>query len=134
MPVSHKSLQASINVLSDSEKKALGTSSFSSDGEPVLISLNENYLVNKLIGAGSDLDNPLAWKKVTIAFAPPSGNQHKHFTFRRRNGTFKSYSSWSTISTIGTWTLSKAIIVSEMGTYKSLDNSEFTSNDNITVS
>lgn len=134
MPVSYRNFDGIINVLSDSNQKALGTSSFTADDVPVLIDLNENYLVNKLIGTGPEFDNPLAWEKVVVTYSPPSGTQYKHFTFRLRDSVFKSYASWDTAATTGTWTLKDAVVVSANGALKKLDSSNFTSNDNITVS
>jgi hypothetical protein len=125
----YKDLSNLINVLDDSEKKTVTTSTFTRGVDPLLLTLNENYIVNI---AGVVLTLPGAWKKVILSYQ--LNTEKKNLTFRYRGSSFKCRTSWETYLTPGVWSVREAVLVDSNGAYQRLDSTYFSSSDDITLS
>jgi len=133
MSTGNLNVSGAIFVLDLSEAKATTPNSFTADDFPISVSLNDNYIVNKISPANSDFNNPLIWKKVIIAYSPLGSDQYKHLTFRYTSTGFEAYTAWSQYSKMGTWQLKRAHITNSAGAILRLGPEYFTAQDDITL-
>lgn len=134
MSQSHIDLQSLIYVLDDADAKTIENNTVNADNAPILLALNENYIINLISSYGSQFNNMSYWKKVVLTYSPNNSGQFKQLTFRLKASHFKCYTMWSTISTIGTWYIKNMYVINKSGTIIKLGEDLFTVNDNITVS
>lgn len=132
MAVNFNDLGASTTIQSETTR-IFSSMSFSADGEPVYLVLNENYLINLLGSLSSEFNVPDIWKKITITYSPSSSPQIKSLTFRRSDSQFRCTTSWGTYAQTGTWNLYKLYIINKEGALLELNGSNFPS-DSITIS
>lgn len=132
MPNGYNNLGASTTIQSDSVK-IFDSMSFSADGEPVYLTLNENYLINQLNNLTTDFNITSLWKKIVVSYSPENSEQIKILSFRRRPSDFKCTTSWTTYAYTGTWKVYKIYIVNQDGALIEYNGSNFP-NDDITIS
>ncbi len=109
----------------------LSTNNITADGGLNILTISTSYLLTKI--TDSNFSDPNDWKKVTVTMKPEVGDQFQVMTFRPRDGEFVVKTSFAESSYIGTWTMQDVYVVTEAGGVLKIDDSEFDSTDNLTV-
>lgn len=131
MAIGTHNLSGRVEVLDQTVTTLISYSAVVAGGSPVLFTLSDNYLINK-IPDNPQTNDPLAWNKVILAYSPAGSNQFKSLTFKRSSGTMQCVESWSAFATKGTWSVDKVYVVNHEGVIVKADGSGFVG-DTITV-
>jgi len=108
------------------------TGSFVADGQFTNYVLDTSQMESRVAGypgfvSASD------WKKVVLAYEISGSEQYINFTFRPREGSFVQWKSIHPDTDLGTWSVRNSYVTTWAGAVLSLDDSSFTSSDDIVI-